>query len=88
MAEIGWGHLNNVEMYGRIRNEEKDIERITYVGSEDKYPTPEYRHAAHCMIYCRDESVLWKLYKRKAKVLVSCKSLCKTKKNIIHSTSE
>ncbi|KAJ8312862.1 hypothetical protein KUTeg_010235 [Tegillarca granosa] len=68
MTDIGWGHLAQVEAYGRLGDAAEDYKIIRYSDSIENYKS--YMKAAHAMIFAHDDQILWELYKAKAAVLM------------------
>lgn len=70
MTDIGWGNLAQYEHYGRVGDIEEDFDIISYEDSKGELYS-SFKHASHAMLFARNDTVLWDLYKSRAAIMVS-----------------
>ena len=68
MADIGWGHLKKNAEYGLPFDSKSDFQEVDFAESREIFS--KYMHAAHAMIYMKDDASLWNLFPKRGSVLV------------------
>ncbi|XP_071178544.1 U8 snoRNA-decapping enzyme-like [Mytilus edulis] len=69
MTDIGWGNLAQYEHYGRVGDIKEDFDIISYEDSKGELYS-SFKHASHAMLFARNDTVLWDLYKSRAAIMM------------------
>ena len=67
-AQLPTGEIVDLWSYGIPNEAASDLREVTF--EESQRDLRHYMHAAHAMIYSRDDAVLWEKYSVTANILV------------------